>query len=315
MEKIEKLQIGINQFVDHIDHHRSGSICTRDSYYRDLVRFAKYLAEIEIEDWDKVDKVTFFNYVSLLRSGKISRSKLSDASFARSLSSIRSFYRFLIRYQGVKTNPTRGVRAPKTKRAIPEFLAFDKMMDLFDSFLIEDPVALRNRTMLEVMYACGLRVSEVCSLRLSQIDIDGRVLTVTGKGDKQRIVPFYLRVQKLLERYLQNSRPTFLKEEHTYLFVSQRGNPISTRAIQLILKQAGMDAGLSQPLHPHMLRHSFATHLLDNGADLRVVQELLGHSSLSTTQIYTHVTLDRLKKVVDQAHPHAHQNFNKERKV
>ena len=179
------------------------------------------------------------------------------------------------------------------------------MMTLFDSFDLNDPAALRNRAILETMYACGLRVSEVCSLTLAELDLNERILTVTGKGDKQRIVPFYKRLRTLLTRYLRDSRALYLKEEHGFVFVSQRGAPITPRAVQLILAQAGQDAGLNQPLHPHILRHSFATHLLDNGVDLRTVQELLGHSSLSTTQIYTHVTVDRLKQSVDAAHLHS----------
>ena len=293
------------EFVEFIVARRSGSPATADSYGRDLERFAAYLAEKKITDFSQVDKAVMFDYVTLLRSGKITRGKISDSSFSRMLSTLRSFYHYLIRYKGVKVNPTRGLRAPKLNRTIPEFLTFDQMMTLFDSFDLNDPAALRNRAILETMYACGLRVSEVCSLTLAELDLNERILTVTGKGDKQRIVPFYKRLRTLLTRYLRDSRALYLKEEHGFVFVSQRGAPITPRAVQLILAQAGQDAGLNQPLHPHMLRHSFATHLLDNGVDLRTVQELLGHSSLSTTQIYTHVTVDRLKQSVDAAHPHS----------
>lgn len=293
------------EFVEFIVARRSGSPATADSYGRDLERFAAYLAEKKITDFGQVDKAVMFDYVTLLRSGKITRGKISDSSFSRMLSTLRSFYHYLIRYKGVKVNPTRGLRAPKLNRTIPEFLTFDQMMTLFDSFDLNDPAALRNRAILETMYACGLRVSEVCSLTLAELDLNERILTVTGKGDKQRIVPFYKRLRTLLTRYLRDSRALYLKEEHGFVFVSQRGAPITPRAVQLILAQAGQDAGLNQPLHPHMLRHSFATHLLDNGVDLRTVQELLGHSSLSTTQIYTHVTVDRLKQSVDAAHPHS----------
>ena len=298
-------------FVEFIVARRSGSPATADSYGRDLERFAAYLAEKKITDFGQVDKAVMFDYVTLLRSGKITRGKISDSSFSRMLSTLRSFYHYLIRYKGVKVNPTRGLRAPKLNRTIPEFLTFDQMMTLFDSFDLNDPAALRNRVILETMYACGLRVSEVCSLTLAELDLNERILTVTGKGDKQRIVPFYKRLRTLLTRYLRDSRALYLKEEHGFVFVSQRGAPITPRAVQLILAQAGQDAGLNQPLHPHMLRHSFATHLLDNGVDLRTVQELLGHSSLSTTQIYTHVTVDRLKQSVDAAHPHSESVLKK----
>ena len=294
-----------DEFVEFIVARRSGSPATADSYGRDLERFAAYLAEKKITDFGQVDKAVMFDYVTLLRSGKITRGKISDSSFSRMLSTLRSFYHYLIRYKGVKVNPTRGLRAPKLNRTIPEFLTFDQMMTLFDSFDLNDPAALRNRAILETMYACGLRVSEVCSLTLAELDLNERILTVTGKGDKQRIVPFYKRLRTILTRYLRDYRALYLKEELGFVFVSQRGAPITPRAVQLILAQAGQDAGLNQPLHPHILRHSFATHLLDNGVDLRTVQELLGHSSLSTTQIYTHVTVDLLKQSVDAAHPHS----------
>ena len=181
------------EFVEFIVARRSGSPATADSYGRDL-------AEKKITDFGQVDKAVMFDYVTLLRSGKITRGKISDSSFSRMLSTLRSFYHYLIRYKGVKVNPTRGLRAPKLNRTIPEFLTFDQMMTLFDSFDLNDPAALRNRAILETMYACGLRVSEVCSLTLAELDLNERILTVTGKGDKQRIVPFYKRLRTLLMR-------------------------------------------------------------------------------------------------------------------
>ena len=234
------------EFVEFIVARRSGSPATADSYGRDLERFAAYLAEKKITDFGQVDKAVMFDYVTLLRSGKITRGKISDSSFSRMLSTLRSFYHYLIRYKGVKVNPTRGLRAPKLNRTIPEFLTFDQMMTLFDSFDLNDPAALRNRAILETMYACGLRVSEVCSLTLAELDLNERILTVTGKGDKQRIVPFYKRLRTLLMRYLRDSRALYLKEEHDFVFVSQRGAPITPRAVQLILAQAGQDAGVRQ---------------------------------------------------------------------
>lgn len=297
----------VDDFVEFMVARRSGSRNTADSYRRDLRRFTAFLRKRGVDDLEKVDKSCLFDYITLLRSGDITRGRISDSSFSRMLSSLRSFYHYLNRYRGIKNNPVRGIHSPKTSRAIPQFLNFEQMNELFDSFQLEDPAQLRNRAILETMYACGLRVSEVCGLRLGEVDLQERMLKVTGKGDKQRIVPFYRRLQEVLQRYLSESRPRFMKQEHGVLFVSQRGAPLTTRAVQQILKQAGIRAGLNQPLHPHMLRHSFATHMLDNGADLRSVQELLGHSSLSTTQIYTHVTMDRLKKSVDQAHPHAQE--------
>lgn len=206
-----------DEFVEFIVARRSGSPATADSYGRDLERFAAYLAEKKITDFGQVDKAVMFDYVTLLRSGKITRGKISDSSFSRMLSTLRSFYHYLIRYKGVKVNPTRGLRAPKLNRTIPEFLTFDQMMTLFDSFDLNDPAALRNRAILETMYACGLRVSEVCSLTLAELDLNERILTVTGKGDKQRIVPFYKRLRTLLTRYLQGFPGSCISKRSTAL--------------------------------------------------------------------------------------------------
>ena len=176
-------------------------------------------------------------------------------------------------------------------------------MQLLDVFDLENPIELRNRCILETMYACGLRVSEATSLKMSNVNLDENYLTVIGKGDKERMIPFYKRCSNLLKKYKNESRPIFVKEENDILFLSNRGKGISNRSVQLMLQDAANKAGIKNNVHPHMLRHSFATHLLDNGADLRMVQELLGHENLSTTQIYTHITVDRLKKAVKKAHP------------
>ena len=175
------------------------------------------------------------------------------------------------------------------------------------SFDLETPDGLRDRAMFELMYACGLRVSEAAALRLCDVDLHDRIITVLGKGSKQRIVPFYALAGELLKRYLQEVRPQWMKEEHAVVFINQRGNGLTTRGIQYRMQLAADACALSVHVHPHMFRHSFATHLLDNGADLRVVQELLGHASLSTTQVYVHVTQDRLKRAYTQAHPRAQE--------
>ena len=292
-------------FIQFILRRGSGSEATADSYHRDLQRFIDYLQSREINSFADVDKTVMLDYVTLLRSGKITRSRIGDSSFSRMLSTLRSFYHYLNRYKGFKANPTRGLKSPKIGRSIPEFLTFEQMMTLLDSFDLNDPVQLRDRVIIETIYACGLRVSELCSITLADLDLDERIVTVTGKGDKQRIVPFYNRLKELILRYCHEYRDLHVKEGEQALFISQRGTAMTSRAVQLILNKAQQNSGLSQGLHPHMLRHSFATHLLDNGVDLRTVQELLGHSSLSTTQIYTHVTTDRLKKTVDEAHPHS----------
>ncbi len=297
----------LERFLQHIRLSRTGSKDTDDAYRRDISRFLNYLEENGIDSFDDVDKTTISDYVTNLRSGDIGGVPLSQASYNRNLSSLRSFFRYLNKYEGVKHNPVQLFHTAKARRKLPEFLTFDQIETILNHFDLNDPVGIRNRAIIEIMYACGLRVSECATLKISNIFLKDRYLIVLGKESKERMVPFYPRCEELLELYLKESRPTFMvnKQEHDYLFVNQKGKPITSRSIQLLCENSAIEAGLSIHVHPHMIRHSFATHLLDNGADLRVVQELLGHASLSTTQIYTHVTVDKLRKVIDESHPHA----------
>ncbi len=297
----------LERFLQHIRLSRTGSKDTDDAYRRDISRFLNYLEENGIESFDDVDKTTISDYATSLRSGEIGGIPLSQASYNRNLSSLRSFFRYLNKYENVKHNPVQLFHTAKARRKLPEFLTFDQIETILNSFDLDDPVGIRNRAIIEIMYACGLRVSECATLKISNIFLKDRYLIVLGKESKERMVPFYPRCEELLELYLKESRPTFMvnKIEHDYLFVNQKGKPITSRSIQLLCENSAIEAGLSIHVHPHMIRHSFATHLLDNGADLRVVQELLGHASLSTTQIYTHVTVDKLRKVIDESHPHA----------
>ena len=187
------------------------------------------------------------------------------------------------------------------------------MEAVLDTFDLSDPAGVRNRAMIEVMYACGLRVSECAGLKMEDLHFSQGYLTVLGKESKQRMVPFYPRCGQLLQHYVQYDRPLLMSKvsEHGIVFVSLKGRPISTRAIQQIVEKAGEDADIGMHLHPHMIRHSFATHLINNGADLRVVQELLGHENLSTTQIYTHVDEAHLRNAVEMAHPYAVKKVKK----
>lgn len=297
------LDKSLDSFLAHIQMSRSGSNKTEDAYRRDIQRFINYLHEQNIMSFNDVTKNTMMDYIMILRRGQITTKKISNSTFARVMSSLRSFYKYLNRYENIENNPIQLFKSPKTKQNLPEFLTFTQMQLLLSHFDLTNPVDLRNRCIIETIYACGLRVSEATSINLNNIHLDQQVLIVLGKGNKERMVPFYPRCRQLIQKYMDESRAKFIKTEHNYLFVSQSGKPITPRAIQLILKDAGQKVGLPFDIHPHMLRHSFATHLLDNGADLRVVQELLGHENLGTTQIYTHVTIDRLKDVVKKAHP------------
>ncbi|MBQ1482537.1 MAG: tyrosine recombinase XerC [Erysipelotrichaceae bacterium] len=295
----------LDEFIAYMYEKRSGSDKTSDSYYRDIDRFIRFLQDNGVDSFDQVDKNVVFDYIGELRSGRISRGKISNATYARNLSALRSFYRFLCERHIVDDNPFLQFRKVHVEKHLPDVLSFEQVERLLNVFDLEDPMQVRNRCILECIYACGLRISECCDLRLSQIDRRSLIVRVIGKGNKERIVPYYPRLNELIDLYIEKYRNEYAPEGSDLLFVSTRRGKISPRSVQLLLENARIKAGLSVDVHPHMLRHSFATHLLDNGADLRTVQELLGHENLSTTQLYTHLTYDRLKNAVESAHPHA----------
>lgn len=295
----------LNEFLLYIDDKRSGSSATADSYRRDISRFLMFLEEQGIDDLSAVDKTVVFDFIQELRSGTITRGKISNATYARNLSALRSFYRYLCERHICEENPFLQFRKVHTEKHLPDVLSVEQLERIFDVFDLADPLDVRNRCILETIYACGLRISECCDLKLSDIDRKNRILRVIGKGNKERMVPYYPRLNELIDLYIRMYRNEYAPDGFPYLFVSGRHGKISPRSVQLLLEKVKISAGLEVDLHPHMLRHSFATHLLDNGADLRSVQELLGHQNLSTTQLYTHLTYDRLKKAVNDSHPHS----------
>lgn len=296
----------VERFLSYIDHINTGSKHTIDAYHRDIYEFVEYLKAENVEDFEDVDRILVMNYVASLRNRNGIDGSMKNSSVARKLSSLRSFYRYLNEYIGVSKNPFLYLKSPKTAKRIPEFLFYDEM-DIFLSSIDEQSEdGIRNRAMFELMYACGLRVSEVVSLKLSDIDFYDQILRIVGKGDKERLIPFHDLAKEKIEAYLPVREKWLGFEKHDVLFLNMRGNPLTSRGVQFILEKQAKLSNLQIHVHPHMFRHTFATHLLDNGADLRVVQELLGHSSLSTTQIYVHVTQDRLMNAYVSAHPRAH---------
>lgn len=297
----------LDRFLQYIDAFNSGSEHTKKAYQRDIREFISFLEAEGIEDLQDVDRIVVMNYIAALRSKAGIEKEMKNSTIARKLSSLRSFYRYLNEYVGLKQNPFLYFKSPKQGRRIPEFLFYDEMDTFLSSFDLDTADGLRDCAMFELMYACGLRVSEVANLTLHDIDFHDRILNIRGKGDKQRIVPFYELAGALVERYIREVRSLWVKEEHDIVFVNQRGKGMTTRGIQYRMEQAAKNCNLHIHIHPHMFRHSFATHLLDNGADLRVVQELLGHASLSTTQVYVHVSQERLKNAYVHAHPRAHE--------
>ncbi len=231
---------------------------------------------------------------------------LSSRSVARHLSSLRGFYSHLITKGAVTADPTEFLTTPKQWKAIPKFLNSEDIDKLLKAADLDDPLGLRNRAMLELLYATGLRVSELCSLEVSDLNLDMGVLRVTGKGNKQRLVPVGRQALAFINRFLESARPAILKRRASrYLFVTGRGTRMTRQMFWIALRDLGKKAGIFHGLTPHVLRHSFATHLLENGADLRSVQTMLGHVDIGTTEIYTHVMRGRLRRVVDEHHPRA----------
>ncbi|MBQ6478288.1 MAG: tyrosine recombinase XerC [Erysipelotrichaceae bacterium] len=295
----------LDEFITYIKDKGSGSEATADSYGRDIRRFIEYLDEKGIDDFSKVEKDTVFDYISELRTGRITRGKITNSTYARNMSSLRSFYRFLCERKICGKNPFLSFKKIHVEKHLPDVLTIDQIRRILDVFNMEDPIEIRNRCIVEIIYACGLRISECCNLKLSNLDRQQMLVRVLGKGNKERLVPYYPALNDILSLYLKEYRSKYADYGFDYLFVSTRRGRISPRSVQLLLEEVRKKAGLEIDIHPHMLRHSFATHLLDNGADLRTVQELLGHENLSTTQLYTHLTFDRLKNAVKKAHPHA----------
>ncbi len=230
---------------------------------------------------------------------------LGGRSIARMLSAWRGFYHYLVRDHGFKTNPCMGVRAPKSAKRLPHALSPDEAVQLMN-IAEDDALALRDKAMFELFYSSGLRLSELTSLALGDVDASDGTVRVTGKGNKTRVVPVGRHALAAIDAWLA-PRALLAGGDEAALFLGQNGNPLGVRAVQLRLKQWALKLGLDSSLHPHMLRHSFASHVLQSSGDLRAVQEMLGHASISTTQVYTQLDFQHLAKVYDAAHPRAHR--------
>jgi len=269
------------------------------NYQLDLLRFLAYLNQQSIHDWQQVRHFHVQAYIA-----QSHREGLASESLQRHLSSIRRFFHFMIGKKQVENNPAKGIRAPKCKQSLPQVLDVDQLSQLLQSHS-DKPLLIRDHAMFELFYSSGLRLSELVSLNLADVDLQEGMLSAFGKGEKSRIVPIGKMALDALKIWLKE-RPQLLREAQIdALFISSLGKRISPRTVQERLKQWSVRQGLGQHLHPHMLRHSFATHLLESSGDLRAVQELLGHASLNTTQIYTKLDFQHLAQVYDQAHPRA----------
>lgn len=288
----------VSNYLDALWLEKGLSDNSLDAYRRDLRGLADFIEKLDKSLLD-VDRIDLMDYLgSRMRAGYKARST------ARMMSCLRSFYRYLIRENRITEDPTQNLESPKLGRPIPDSLTEEEVTNLLDAPDVKTTLGLRDRTMLEVLYATGLRVTELVSLRLEQMNLRQGLVRVTGKGNKERLVPLGEESMDWIERYLREARGDLLPDlSESIIFPSQQGRPMTRQTFWHRIKRYAIEAGITKHLSPHTLRHAFATHLLNHGADLRVVQMLLGHSDLSTTQIYTHVANQRLNQLHQQHHP------------
>jgi integrase/recombinase XerC len=300
------MQEVFNKYRNYLEAERNASPYTVRNYTTDLSGFFNFLKTKEISLLEEVDRHVLRDYLSYLMEQGIVK-----ASIARKLSAIRSFYRYLLREKIISTNPVATTSSPKLDKRLPSFLTPEETVRLLEAPDLSTPQGLRDRALMELLYASGIRVSELVNLDVGQVNLNTNEIRVWGKGSKERMVLMGQPAAAALTAYLNQGRPQLLGEKRSSaLFVNRYGGRLIERRVQRILEKYTTIAGISKRVHPHMLRHTFATHLLDGGAGLRVVQELLGHANLSSTQIYTHVTKSQAKKVYLAAHPMAREKDN-----
>jgi integrase/recombinase XerC len=304
----------IRQFIHYLSDEKNASPHTCRNYLTDLEQFEDFLkssgtalspqGDMAIE---KIDRLAIRKYLSFLHR------KNRKSSIARKLSTLRSFFRYLVREQIISSNPAKPVSTPKVEKLLPTALTVDEVFRLVESplkFMKSREMELRDRALLELLYSSGIRVSELVGLNRNRVNLELGIVKVMGKGRKERIVPVGAKAIEALITYLE-ARKTVGDESP--LFVNLRGGRLTTRSVARVVKKQARDSGIFRNISPHSLRHTFATHLLDGGADLREIQEMLGHASLSTTQRYTHLTVGKLMEVYDKAHPRSFKNMKKDK--
>ncbi|MBI4529331.1 MAG: site-specific tyrosine recombinase XerD [Deltaproteobacteria bacterium] len=295
----EPLSLDIDAFLNMILVEKGLSRNTLEAYSRDLNRVANFLKRRGVTSWDRGSNLHFRSYVSQLR-----QRGLGDRSIARNLVALRQLYRFLEREGKIKENPVPRVFSRLGAVKLPRTIHKEEVEQLLRQPSLSTPLGVRDQAMLELLYATGLRVSEIVSLQTHQINFDGDFLTVKGKGAKVRMIPFGKWAREKLLYYLSRGRPKFARgRASSFLFLTRSGKPMSRQGFWKLIRRYARAAGIERRVTPHTLRHSFATHLLEGGADLRSVQSMLGHADISTTQIYTHLTRTRLKEIHRKYHP------------
>ncbi len=296
----DSLLAPVTDFIGHLASEKRHSPRTCDNYQCDLLRLAHWLNAGQQHQWRDVSTHDVRRYVATL-----SRDGLGGRSIARHLSAIRRLFQYLLRERLATDNPALDIRAPKSPRRLPKVADVDQLNHLLDASA-DDPLETRDLCMFELMYSSGLRLAELVRLNLTSVDLSGGEVRVLGKGDKERVVPVGRKARAAIETWLP-LRAGLAAESEPALFVSQRGYRLSHRSVQARLHRWGLAKGADQKLHPHLLRHSFASHMLESSGDLRAVQELLGHADIATTQVYTHLDFQHLARVYDRSHPRAHR--------
>ncbi|MBA4536213.1 tyrosine recombinase XerC [Bacillus aquiflavi] len=296
------VNVSLKLFIQYLQIEKNCSQYTVEYYHRDISEFFMFMVEQTIKD---LNDVTDFDVRLFLT--KLYEKKLAKKSIARKISSLRSFFTFLLREKVVTENPLALISLPKSESRLPRFFYEEELQQLFKVCDVTTPLGQRNQALLEVLYGTGIRVGECVQIHIHDLDMSLGTVLIKGKGHKERYVPFGRFASDSLRLYIEDGRNQLIRksEDHHALFVNFRGEPLTARGIRTILDKMIKKTALNGKIYPHMLRHSFATHLLNNGADLRTVQELLGHASLSSTQVYTHVSNEHLRRTYMTYHPRA----------
>ncbi len=301
------METNIREFLDYLIAEKGCSDNTVSAYRNDLAQFYEYVAQpdrIQLEGWGSVTRECLINYILYLKEREY-----ASATVARKVAAIKSFCHFLLRTGIIADDPAADLDSPKVKKRLPQTLSPEDVDRLLAVPVQggESPKSLRDRALLEVLYATGMRVSELARLTVDDVDLNAGTVRCVGKGDKERVMPLYPEAVDAVQAYVEHGRPELLGTdiEQRALFLNPRGEQLTRQGLWLIIKRYAKELGIADRVTPHTLRHSFATHMLNGGAGLREVQKLLGHANISTTQVYTHVSRDRLHEVYDAAHPRA----------
>lgn len=292
----------VSSFLKYLEVEKNYSKYTIMNYERDINSFVKFLNIEQIKSFKEIDYKILRFYLN-----EMFNKKYSSKTVSRNLSSLRTFFKYLLREGKINTNPMILISNPKEEKKLPTYLNYKELSNILDIPDKNSVVGLRDSCILELLYSTGIRVGELVNIKINDIDFNQNRIKILGKGNKERYVLFGKKCHDLLNEYLNNGRPNLIKDKNEYLFLNKRGTGVSVRTVEMIIDEIVKRSSIKFNVSPHTLRHTFATHMLDNGADLNSVSELLGHSNLNTTSIYTHVSNERLKQVYLNCHPRANK--------